>query len=191
MPSRYEGPGVCAPSYYSVPAHLAGRRVTVRLGADTVHVLADGRTVAAHVRSLHKGTEDLVLDHYLEVLARKPGALAGATALVAARTSGAFTQVHQRFWDAARHALGDGAGTRVLIGVLLLHRTLPAEAIGAGMAAALLAGRFDADLVAVEARRRADARPVTVLATPAGVVNTARALPTLGGYDELLSGASA
>jgi transposase len=178
-------------SYYSVPAHLAGRRVTVRLGADTVEVVAEGRTVAAHVRSLHKGTEDLVLDHYLEVLVGKPGALAGATALVAARASGAFTQAHQRFWDAARRALGDSAGTRVLIGVLLLHRTLPAEAVDAGMAAALLAGRFDADLVAVEARRRADARPVTAVATPAGVAGEPRALPTLAGYDELLSGASA
>ena len=52
-------------SYYSAPARLSGRRVTVRLGADTVQVLADGKTVAMHVRSLHKGTEDLVLDHYL------------------------------------------------------------------------------------------------------------------------------
>jgi hypothetical protein len=75
-------------SYYSAPAHLAGRRVAVRLGAQCVHVLAEGKTVATHVRSLHKGTEDLVLDHYLEVLVRKPGALAGATALVAARASG-------------------------------------------------------------------------------------------------------
>lgn len=39
-------------------------------------------------RSLHKGSEDLVLDHYLEVLSRKPGALAGPTALVTARAGG-------------------------------------------------------------------------------------------------------
>lgn len=179
-------------SYYSAPARLSGRRVTVRLGADTVQVLADGKTVAMHVRSLHKGTEDLVLDHYLEVLARKPGALAGATALVAARASGAFTQTHQRFWDAARRGLGDGAGTRALIGVLLLQRTLPAEAVVAGMAAALAAGRFDADLVAVEARRRVDAfRPVPAVTAPVGVSVETRAVPTLAGYDQLLSEVSA
>jgi transposase len=177
-------------SYYSAPAHLAGRRVTVRLGADTVYVIADGKAVATHVRSLHKGTEDLVLDHYLDVLARKPGALADATALVAARASGAFTTSHQRFWDAARRALGDGAGTRVLIGVLLLHRTLPADAVIAGMDAALLAKRFDADMVAVEARRCADAgRPVAVVHTTSDVQS--RPLPTLHGYDELLTAASA
>jgi transposase len=179
-------------SYYSAPAHLSGRRVTVLLGADNVRVVADGRTVAVHVRSLHKGTEDLVLDHYLEVLVRKPGALAGSTALVAARACGAFTPIHQRFWDGARRSLGDGAGTRALIAVLLLHRTLPAEAVIAAMAAALGAGRFDADLLAVEARRQVDAdRPVAQVTAPAGVPGQVRALPTLAGYDELLTRTSA
>jgi transposase len=174
-------------AFYSVPAHLSGRRVPVRLGADTVQVVVDGKTVAAHVRSLHKGTEDLVLDHYLEVLARKPGALAGSTPLAAARASGAFTTTHQRFWDAARRAHGDAAGTRVLIGALLLHRTLRADAVIAGMRAALRIGRFDADLVAVEARRSVDtARPVAVVTAPAAVDELVRSLPTLAGYDDLL-----
>lgn len=179
-------------SYYSAPAHLAGRRVTVLLSADSVHVVADGKTVAVHVRSLHKGTEDLVLDHYLEVLTRKPGALAGSTALIAARACGAFTQTHQRFWDGARRSLGDGAGTRVLIAALLLHRTLPADAVIAAMAAAISAGRFDADLVAVEARRHADAgRPIAEVTAAAVVPGQVRALPTLNGYDELLTAVSA
>jgi transposase len=179
-------------AYYSAPAHLAGRRVTVRLGADTVTVLVDGKTVASHVRSLHKGTETLLLDHYLEVLARKPGALAGATALVAARASGAFTETHQRFWDAARRALGDGPGTRVLIAALLLHRTLPAAAVIAAMQQALLAKRFDPDLLAVDARRHVDtARPVAAVAAAAGLVVQGRPVPSLHGYDELLTGVSA
>jgi transposase len=152
-------------SYYSVPARLAGRRVSARLGAATLTVACDGVLVASHVRSLHKGSEDLVLDHYLEVLARKPGALSGATALVAARASGGFTPTHQRFWDAARRQLGDGPGTRALIGVLLLHRTMPAAALEAAMSAALRLGRFEADLVAVEARRAEPGRPC---ADPAG-----------------------
>jgi hypothetical protein len=37
---------------------------------------------------------------------------------------GDFTATHQRFWDAARKPLGDGPGTRALVGVLL-DRTLP------------------------------------------------------------------
>ena len=44
----------------------------------------------------------LLLDHYLEVLARKPGALPGATALAQARATGTFTHAHDAFWALAR-----------------------------------------------------------------------------------------
>lgn len=175
-------------SYYSVPAGLAGRRVDARLGAATIVVRAEGKIVAEHVRSLHKGSEDLVLDHYLEVLTRKPGALAGATALAAARASGVFTAAHQRFWDVARRALGDGAGTRALIGVLMLHRALPAAAVTAGMTAALALGRLEPDLVAVEARRHLDGAgaPALLSIRPEAAEADRRPTPGLADYDELL-----
>jgi hypothetical protein len=44
-----------------------------------------------HQRAVGKGVNVLDLDHYLEILLRKPGALPGATALAQARASGAFT----------------------------------------------------------------------------------------------------
>ena len=180
-------------SYYSVPARYAGRRLEVRLGATSVRVLdpSGGKVIAEHTRSLHKGTEDLVLDHYLEVLTRKPGALAGSTALAAARASGAFTPAHQRFWDAARRALGDGPGTRALVGVLLLHRTMGPAAVDAGITAALGLGRFDPDLVAVQARRAVQGVgapapvPLPVGAAPAASIH--RPAPSLAGYDQLLT----
>ncbi len=182
-------------SYYSVPARYAGRRLEVRLGADTIRVLepgAAGAVVATHTRSLHKGSEDLVLDHYLEVLARKPGALSGATALVAARAGGGFTSAHQRFWDAARRALGDGPGTRALVGVLLLHRTMPASAVVAGMDAAVGVSNFDPDLVAVEARRQvhfttATPAPVPLPVSAPHAAAIGRPAPSLAGYDQLLA----
>lgn len=188
-------------SYYSVPVRLSGRKVTVRLGARNLQAF-DGRAlVASHVRSLHKGTEDLVLDHYLEVLLRKPGALPGATALAQARASGAFTEGHQRYWDTARRRLGDGAGTRALIEVLLLHRTLPTEAVLAGLDAAIRLERVDANLVAVEARRHLEVATTTTTAAAVDAVfdrlgsvlpigadrAAARPAPTLAGYDQLLT----
>lgn len=55
----------------------------------------DGRTEACrHERLMTKGGVRLDLDHYLEVLDRKPGALPGSTALEQARASGAFTPIH-------------------------------------------------------------------------------------------------
>jgi len=74
----------------------------------------------------------------------------------------------------------------------MLRRTLPAAAVIAAMQAALLAKRFDPDLLAVDARHHVDtARPVAAVATPAGLVAQARPAPSLHSYDELLTGASA
>jgi len=78
--------------------------------------------VAVHERSAGKYREFLVLDHYLEVLKHKPGAMPGATALAQARASGGFTASHQRYWDAARCSRGDKDGTRALTEVLLGRR---------------------------------------------------------------------
>lgn len=183
-------------SYYSVPARYAGRRLEVRLGATLVVAVDAGKPVAEHTRSLHKGSEDLLLDHYLEVLSRKPGALAGSTALASARAAGAFTPTHQRFWDAARTQLGDGAGTRALIGVLLLHRTLSTAAVIAGMDAALVLGTFDPDLVAVQARRstltgQPTPTPVQLPSTASQIAALERPAPSLAAYDQLLTGATA
>ena len=51
--------------------------------------MLDGpQVVAVHERAAGKYAEVLTLDHYLEVLKYKPGALPGATALAQARTAG-------------------------------------------------------------------------------------------------------
>lgn len=180
-------------SYYSVPAGYAGRRVPVRLGAASVTAYDGARVIAAHVRSLHKGTEDLVLDHYLDVLSRKPGALAGATALATARANGSFTPTHQSFWDAARRVLGDKGGTQALIETLLLHRTLPASALAVAMTEAVTTGRFAPDLIAVTARHhlaasRTPTQPIPLPPNASHAAATTRAAPSLAGYDQLLEG---
>ncbi|TSD93247.1 IS21 family transposase [Skermania sp. ID1734] len=201
-------------SRYSVPARLIGRRVRVLLRSDELLVF-DGKTmVAQHVRSINKGAEVLDLDHYLEVLKLKPGALPGATALVQARAAGSFTAVHDAFWAATRKALGDKHGTRELIDVLLLHRHMRHADVVAGLRAAMEVGSVRADVVAVEARRHAnqtgcdssapddtapsntvDASRVVSLterrltdpsAVIAGLPADTRPLPSVDAYDELL-----
>jgi transposase len=173
--------------YYSVPARLSGRRVAVRLSARSVEILDGARVVARHERAAGKYVETLVLDHYLEVLATKPGALPGATALAQAKACGAFTPAHQAFWDAARKARGDAAGTKVLIEVLLAHRTLPAAALVSAMRRAIDAGVLDPAAVLIDARRQAAGRAATVV--PIGALaRYDRPAPTLADYDALLAG---
>ncbi len=122
--------------FYSVPVRFAGGRIDVRLGAERVEALNGKSVVADHARAVAKGSEVLVLDHYLAVFRIKPGAFPGATALGLARASGAFTATHDEFRALARDKLGDAAGTRALIKVLLLHRTVPRDFLLAGMRAA-------------------------------------------------------
>ena len=125
---------------YSVPARLIGSRVRVMLSANELRVFDGSALAAVHPRLIAAGDEHLELDHYLEILVRKPGALPGSAALAQARAAGAFTSAHEAFWAAARARHGDAAGTRALIEVLLLHRRMPAAQVIAGMTAALGAG---------------------------------------------------
>ncbi|MCB0997649.1 MAG: IS21 family transposase [Acidimicrobiales bacterium] len=173
-------------AFYSVPARYVRRRLDVRVGAEIIEVLDGATVVARHPRG-RKGDEILSLDHYLDVMVRKPGALPASTPLARARASGAFTDTHQRFWDAARRRLGDRDGTRVLIDVLLGHRTIDAQAIVAGMTAALTTGVIDAEVVLIEARRAAENTVAPVI--PIGThPSFDRPEPSIDHYDQLLEG---
>jgi hypothetical protein len=162
--------------------------------------------VAQHQRAIGKGVKVLDLDHYLEILLRKPGALPGATALAQARTAGAFTREHEAFWVATRNALGDSTGTRALIEVQLVHRHPEQVDVLAGITATLTVGSVNADVVAAEAHNAAQysgVQPPPVEATPRRqqvISLTARhlfelpgddwPLPSVDVYDDLLGKAS-
>jgi transposase len=173
-------------SFYSVPVRYVGRRLPVRLTGHTVEVLDGTKVVAHHERAFGRYAEVLVLDHYLEVLKTKPGALPGATALAQAKAKGTFTGSHQAYWDAARRACGDAAGTRALIEILLAHRTTPAAVLTAALDRAVASGCLDPQVVLIDARREtthlAPVIPIGALA------RYDRPTPSLAAYDELLTG---
>jgi transposase len=197
---------------YSVPARLIDARVRVRLSASQLEIFDGAALVAVHPRLTAAGAEHLDLDHYLEILLRKPGALAGSAVLAQARAAGAFTAAHQQFWDRARAKLGDGPGTRALIGVLLLHRRMSAAQVTAGITAAVAAGSCSPDVVAIEARKLAAVQPghsawpalrpwpsraavVTLPRRPAELPagrpelpEDRRPVPSVARYDQLLAG---
>ncbi len=100
--------------FYSVPARFAGRLLTARVGGTRIELTDAGSVVASHERSTVRGSQTLVLDHYLEILARKPGAMPGALAVAQARETGVLTPVHEAFWKCARRRWGDTGGTRAL-----------------------------------------------------------------------------
>lgn len=160
--------------------------------------------VATHERLPGKAETRLELDHYLEILLRKPCALPGSTALEQARAAGRFTPVRDAWWAAARKTHGDATGTRELSGVLLAHRHLPHEVLVIGLARALAAGALTADAVALEARKAAedntseqtgehhetgdDTEAVASLTARrlATLPTDSRPLPSIAAYDALL-----
>jgi transposase len=177
-------------SFYSVPARFAGRQLTGRIGGTRIEIVDAGTVVVSHERSTVRGSQTLVLDHYLEILARKPGAMPGALATHQARTAGVLTAAHEAFWARARRKFGDAGGTRALIEVLLLHRHLPFPAVHAALEAANSAGSADPALVAIEARRIAEHRGPTGSTVPSAthLQRYERTAPTLTVYDGLLAG---
>ena len=66
---------------YSVPDHLVGRHVDVQASSHVLRIYYEGQLVAEHPR--HYGARQwiITIEHYLETFRRKPGALAGSTAL--------------------------------------------------------------------------------------------------------------
>lgn len=69
-------------SHYSVPDRLVGQKVLVKVYSEKLVVYDnEHKKVAQHERSYVKNTWSIDINHYIETLLRKPGALAGSTAL--------------------------------------------------------------------------------------------------------------
>ncbi|MEV6501529.1 IS21 family transposase [Streptomyces prunicolor] len=154
---------------YSVPVRFIDRKVTVHLTGDTLVVFEGRREIARHARLAGRGLEHLVLDHYLEVLLRKPGALDRSEALHQARAEGTFTAAHEAFWAMAKQQLGESDGTAALVRVLLLHRHQQHADVIAGLRTAVALGTCSEDVVALEARKTAQAAgraPTVTAASP-------------------------
>nr|MBA2792524.1 IS21 family transposase [Thermoleophilaceae bacterium] len=171
---------------YSAPVK-AGRTVEARLSAARVEIWHDGKRVARHERSYGRYQEIVDLEHYLDVLERKPGALAGSKPLEQWRTLGRWPESYDRFWQALIGRHGRQAGTREMIGLLQMGRTHGHATLLGAIDAALALGCTDEAAVRhlVTAQQLEHARPAAV---EVGVlVQFERPLPTVGEYDQLLT----
>lgn len=173
---------------YSVPASLVGSKVSVRTTPLEVEVSYQGRMVASHERMHLKNQERLVLDHYLELLVHRPGAFAGSLPLHQARERGEFTADYDELWARMRSRLGDKAGTRGLIEILLLHRSNPRELVDRAIDCALEIGTIDPATVELIARNLVAKPPREAAVLDIGGLDRYdRALPELTDYDALLT----
>jgi len=94
-------------NWYSVPL-AAGTEVEAKIHATYIEVWRQGKCVARQERCFGRQQKVLDLNHYLEALERKPGALAGATALEQWRTQGKWPASYDRYWE----GLNNGRASR-------------------------------------------------------------------------------
>ena len=104
-------------NWYSAPL-WPGLRVTARVGPSLVEILYDGTCVARHQRNYGRGHQILNLEHYLDVLERKPGAMAGSTPLEQWRQAGRWPECLDRIWRRLEERYGKSGGTREMIGLV-------------------------------------------------------------------------
>jgi transposase len=104
-------------NWYSAPL-WPGLRVTARVWPSVIHIERDGECVATHPRSYGRGDQILNLEHYLDVLERKPGAMAGSTPLEQWRQSGRWPVCMDRIWKKLNERHGMSSGTREMIALI-------------------------------------------------------------------------
>ncbi|MDQ2761920.1 MAG: IS21 family transposase [Actinomycetota bacterium] len=172
-------------NHYSVPVRLVGARVSARVGAREVEVIADGRVVASHPRMRGSQLRSARLDHYLELLHRKPGALEHSLALRQEREHGRWPECFDRLWQTLAERVGPSEAARQLVDVLLLCREHDPQVVELAVRGALTAGAIDGRAVAllIDRKQRPEAEPLDL---PERLAGLDRPAPGLGEYNELL-----
>jgi transposase len=172
---------------YSVPVRLAGLRVHSQVGAREIELHHGGELIARHERLQGRYGVSASLDHYLELLARKPGALAGSLALSQERERGCWPSVFDELWAKITERYGASEAARQMVDVLMLAREHGAREVELAVRGALRAGAHDGRAVAVLVSRGARARPATLDDLPSRLAGLGAPQPTLARYDELLA----
>ncbi len=172
---------------YSVPVALAGLKVSARVGAREITINHAGREVARHERLHGKFGTSAQLDHYLELLARKPGGLEHSVALAQERDRGAWPGCFDELWSALTGRYGRSDAARQMVDVVMLCREHGSERVALAVQGALTAGAIDGRAVAVLARRAESAPGIVAPLSGLEPRLTAheRPVPDLTDYDQL------
>ena len=133
-------------NWYSTPLRR-GQRVLVKLMPLKVEIWYEGRRVARHERCYGRLRQVLDLEHYLDVLERKPGALAGSTPLARWREQGRWPASYDEVWKRLNRRHGKQEGTRQMIGLVQLGRRHGYDKLKDALHLALEIGCTDAEAI--------------------------------------------
>jgi len=173
-------------NFYSAPIRV-GVEVQAKIYSSYVEVWHEGQCVARHERCYSRLQEILDLEHYLEPLERKPGALAGSRPLEQWRQKGRWPASYDQIWERLMIRNGRQSGTRHMIELLQLGKTHGYETLRRIVESALEMGSCDVStvryLMTAKQLERSRPEPMDV-----GLLSCyERPLPVLTEYDLLLS----
>jgi len=171
---------------YSVPVEV-GRTVEVRLYPSCVEIRDHGRTIAHHERSYERHQQVLDLEHYLDVLERKPGALIGSKPLLAWRTRGLWPESYDRLLEELIRRHGKPSGTRQMVEVLGLIKQHGHQRVRTAVTEALAFGCSDAAAIRHLLEATSLARAPRAIAELGALERYERPQPSLNDYDALLA----
>lgn len=172
-------------NHYSVPVRLVGTKVAARVGAREIEVFADGQSVATHPRLRGSQLRSARLDHYLELLRDKPGALEHSLALRQEREQGRWPECFDELWTLLKERMGDSEAARQIVEVVMLCRDHDPTVVELAVRGALAAGAIDGRAVALLLDRKTRP-PAGAIELPDRLARHERPAPGLGEYDQLL-----
>ena len=172
---------------YSVPVRV-GTQVEARVYPTQVEVWHAGHCLARHARCYSRQQQVLDLEHYLDVLERKPGALAGATPLAQWRAQGRWPASYDQLWTRLQQRQGRQAGTRAMIALLQLGRVHGYARLQACVAQALAWGCADPAAVRYLLTAETLDHQPPVAVDVGALAAYDRPQPSLHAYDQLLAG---
>jgi len=172
-------------NFYSVPLTV-GMEVQAKIHAAYVEIWSQGKCVARHERCFGRQQKVLDLNHYLDVLEKKPGALAGSTALEQWRAQGRWPASYDEYWEVLKQRGGKQAGTRAMIEILQLGQQHSAARLRQAVEEALRLGCSDAAAVRylLTASQLKKSQPEVI--EIGSLIAYERPLPTMKAYDQLL-----
>lgn len=176
-------------NFYSTPLR-PGTQARVRVLPTEVEIHHQGNLVATHARSYSRREQILELEHYLDVLAIKPGAFAGSRPLEQWRKAERWTVVHDQFWNCLQQRHGESAGTRLMIELLQLGRQHGYEKLTRALEEARRLGASDAAVVRyllTKSELPHETAPLPEWEEGKPHEFYTRPLPSLNDYDQLLS----
>ncbi|WP_343721964.1 IS21 family transposase, partial [Herbaspirillum seropedicae] len=165
---------------YSVPSSFANRPISLRIYAERLVFIAEGKPIAEHARVINRdhGPGKTIYDwrHYLAVLQRKPGAL---------RNGAPFSELPTAFKEMQTIMLKRPGGDREMVEILALVMFHEEATVLAAVEAALRGGTPSKQVVVNILSRLLDGTPAPKITTPQALRLAIEPVADVSKYDSL------